>query len=199
MPTPQENPTRCDWCGEDPLYQAYHDHEWGVPLYDRQQLFEFLILEGAQAGLAWITVLRKREAYREAFDDFVPEKVARYSEARQHQLLQNPGIIRNRLKVASVVRNAKALLAMEKTGEDFVEFLWQFTGGEPKQNAWKRLKDVPASTAESDAMSKALKQRGFNFVGSTICYAFMQATGMVNDHQTDCHRYRACAKLARKV
>lgn len=199
MPTPQENPTRCYWCGEDPLYQAYHDHEWGVPLYDRQQLFEFLILEGAQAGLAWITVLRKREAYREAFDDFVPEKVARYSEAPQHQLLQNPGIIRNRLKVASAVRNAKALLAMEKTGEDFVEFLWQFTGGEPKQNAWKRLKDVPASTAESDAMSKALKQRGFNFVGSTICYAFMQATGMVNDHQTDCHRYRACAKLARKV
>ncbi len=195
MPTPK-TPIRCDWCSDDPLYQAYHDQEWGVPLYDRQRLFEFLILEGAQAGLAWITVLRKRAAYREAFDDFVPEKVARYSEARQNKLLQNPGIIRNRLKVASAVRNAKALLAMEKAGEDFVDFLWQFTGGQPRQNAWKRLSDVPTSTPESDAMSKALKQRGFNFVGSTICYAFMQATGMVNDHQTDCHRYRPCARLA---
>ena len=185
---------RCDWCGEDPLYQAYHDYEWGVPLYDRQKLFEFLVLEGAQAGLSWITVLRKRDSYREAFDDFVPEKVARYSEARQQKLLQNPGIIRNRLKVASAVRNAKALLTMEKAGENFVEFLWQFTDGQPRQNAWQRLKDVPTATPESDAMSKALKQRGFNFVGSTICYAFMQATGMVNDHQTDCHRYKVCAR-----
>lgn len=184
--------SRCDWCGADPLYQAYHDHEWGVPLYDRRQLFEFLILEGAQAGLSWITVLRKRDNYRIAFDQFVPEKVARYSEARQAKLLQNPGIIRNRLKVASAVRNARALLAMEAAGEDFVEFLWQFVGGEPRQNQWPDMQAIPTSTPESDAMSKALKQRGFNFVGTTICYAFMQATGMVNDHLTSCFRHREC-------
>ncbi|MGD8175792.1 DNA-3-methyladenine glycosylase I [Marinimicrobium sp. ARAG 43.8] len=192
------SPKRCAWCGDDPLYQAYHDNEWGVPLYDRNRLFEFLILEGAQAGLSWITVLRKREAYREAFDGFIPEKVARYTEARQQKLLQNPGIIRNRLKVASAVRNAKALLAMEKAGDDFSEFLWQFTRGAPRQNRWRQLSDIPASTAESDAMSKALKQRGFNFVGSTICYAFMQATGMVNDHVVDCFRYKECGQKINK-
>lgn len=187
---------RCDWCGTDPLYQAYHDSEWGVPLYDRQQLFEFLILEGAQAGLSWITVLRKRESYRQAFDQFEPEKVARYSEARQTELLQNPGIIRNKLKVASAVRNARALLALEAEGEDFVEFLWQFAGGKPRQNSWPDMRAIPTSTPESDAMSKALKQRGFNFVGTTICYAFMQATGMVNDHLTHCYRNSECRKRA---
>ncbi len=189
---------RCPWCGDDPLYQAYHDQEWGLPQYDKHVLFEFLILEGAQAGLAWITVLRKREHYRAAYDNFDPVKMARYSEAKKARLLQNPGIIRNRLKVDSAVRNARAYLAMEKAGEDFSEFLWGFVGGRPIQNRWQTMKQMPTATAESDAMSKALKQRGFNFVGSTICYAFMQATGMVNDHLVACHRYRACRQLARR-
>lgn len=184
--------TRCDWCGEDPLYQSYHDREWGLPLYDKQKLFEFLLLEGAQAGLAWITVLRKREAYRQAFDQFDPEKIARYSPARLEKLRQNADIIRNRLKIDSAVRNARAYLAMEQSGQDFSDFLWQFVGGEPIQNTWSKLSDVPASTPESEAMSRALKKLGFNFVGPTICYAFMQATGMVNDHLTTCFRHREC-------
>lgn len=186
---------RCDWCGADPLYQDYHDCEWGVPLRDRQRLFEFLVLEGAQAGLAWITVLRKRDHYRKVFDQFAPEKVAAYTEADQARLLQDPGIIRNRLKVASAVRNARALLQMEAKGEDFVDFLWQFVDGEPRQNEWSSMKVIPTSTPESDAMSRALKQRGFNFVGTTICYAFMQATGMVNDHLTGCYRHAECRQL----
>lgn len=184
---------RCPWAGTDPLYRDYHDREWGVPLYDNQTLFEFLILEGAQAGLAWITVLRKRPAYRQAFDQFDPYKIAGYSAARKTKLLQNPGLIRNRLKIDSAVRNAQAYVAMAQSGEDFSEFLWSFVGGRPKINRWRRLADVPASTAESEAMSRALKKRGFNFVGPTICYAFMQATGMVNDHLVNCYRHRQCA------
>lgn len=193
-----KNKCRCSWCGDDPLYQEYHDSEWGVPLYDERQLFELLILEGAQAGLSWITVLRKRENYRLAFDNFDPHKIARYSDTKKARLLLNEGIIRNRLKIDSVVRNAQAYLAMKKAGEDFSEFLWSFVGGKPKQNAWQKLSDAASSTPESDAMSKALKQKGFNFVGSTICYAFMQASGMVNDHVIDCYRHKECAKLGKR-
>lgn len=188
---------RCSWCGSDPLYMDYHDSEWGVPLLDEQQLFELLILEGAQAGLSWITVLRKRENYRLAFDGFNPQKIARYSEAKKAKLLLNEGIIRNRLKIDSAIKNAKAFLAMKAAGENFSEFLWSFVGGAPKQNRWKHLSEAATSTPESDAMSKALKQKGFNFVGSTICYAFMQASGMVNDHVTDCYRHKECAKLGK--
>ena len=184
--------TRCTWCGTDPLYRDYHDNGWGTPVYDNQKLFEFLLLEGAQAGLSWITVLRKRENYRKAFDNFNPDKIARYSDAKKAKLLLNEGIIRNRLKIDSAIKNAQAYLAMQKNGEDFSEFLWSFVGGKPIQNNWKSLSQVPAFTAESDAMCKALKQRGFNFVGSTICYAFMQATGMVNDHTIDCYRHTLC-------
>lgn len=183
---------RCPWCGTDPLYMEYHDKEWGTPLYDNQKLFEFLILEGAQAGLSWITVLRKRENYRKAFDNFDPVKIARYSDAKIEKLMQNEGIIRNRLKIESAIKNAKAYLAMQKNGEDFSEFLWSFVGGKPKQNKLKHMGEALAFTPESDAMSKALKKRGFNFVGSTICYALMQATGMVNDHMTNCYRYKDC-------
>lgn len=196
MTTTDTSDCRCPWCGDDPLYVAYHDTEWGVPLYDKRKLFEFLLLEGAQAGLSWITVLRKRENYRAAFDNFAPEKIARYTPAKVEKLLQNEGIIRNRLKVESAIRNAKAYLAMEQAGEDFSEFLWSFVGGKPVQNQLRSMKDAEASTAASDAMSKALKKKGFNFVGSTICYAFMQATGMVNDHLQSCFRYNACAALA---
>ncbi|MET0356522.1 MAG: DNA-3-methyladenine glycosylase I [Cellvibrio sp.] len=185
----KKEPPRCPWCGDDPLYTEYHDNEWGTPLYDNQKLFEFLILEGAQAGLSWITVLRKRENYRKAFDNFNPEKIARYTETKKAKLLLNEGIIRNRLKIDSAVKNAQAYLAMKKNGEDFSEFLWSFVGGKTIANKHKSTSTVPASTPESDAMSKALKQKGFNFVGTTICYAFMQATGMVNDHIQTCHKY----------
>lgn len=181
---------RCTWAGSDPLYLAYHDEEWGVPSYDDRHLFEMLILEGAQAGLSWITILKKRENYRAAFAGFDPEKIARYGPRKLESLLKNPGIVRNRLKVEAAVKNARACLEIiEETG-NLHGFLWQFTGGEPLVNRWKSLKEIPAKTAESDAMSKALKKRGFSFVGSTICYAFMQAVGMVNDHTTDCFRYR---------
>ena len=163
-----------------------------MPVYDDQKMFELLMLEGAQAGLSWITVLRKREAYRKAFDNFDPVRIARYSEAKKAKLLLNPGIIRNRLKIESVVRNARAYLDLQEQGESFSDFLWQFVGGKPKQNRRRTLADIPASTPESDAMSKALKKRGFNFVGTTICYAHMQATGMVNDHLISCHRYKDC-------
>lgn len=185
----KKEPSRCPWCGYDPLYTEYHDNEWGTPLHDNQKLFEFLILEGAQAGLSWITVLRKRENYRKAFDNFNPEKIARYTETEKAKLLLNEGIIRNRLKIDSAVKNAQAYLAMKKNGEDFSEFLWSFVGGKTIANKHKSTSTVPASTPESDAMSKALKQKGFNFVGTTICYAFMQATGMVNDHIQTCHKY----------
>ncbi len=180
---------RCSWAGEDPLYVAYHDEEWGVPVHDDRTLFEFLILEGAQAGLSWITILRKRENYRQAFDDFDPARIARYREARIEKLLGNAGIVRNRLKVGSAVTNAKAFLAVADECGSFDRFIWQFVGGQPKVNAWKKMSEVPASTPQSDAMSKELKRRGFKFVGSTICYAYMQAVGMVNDHTIDCFRY----------
>jgi DNA-3-methyladenine glycosylase I len=195
----QDNKCRCGWCTSDLLYRDYHDNEWGMPLYDEQQLFEFLLLEGAQAGLSWITVLRKRENYRAAFDNFNPAKIARYSAAKKIKLLSNPGIIRNRLKIESAVKNAQAFCAMQKSGENFATFLWAFVGGKPQQNKWRSLHEIPAFTPASNAMSKALKQKGFNFVGSTICYAFMQATGMVNDHILGCYRQQECAALAHKT
>ena len=168
---------------------AYHDQEWGVPLHDDRALFEFLILEGAQAGLSWDTILRKRGNYRAAFDGFDAQKIAKYNARKARQLLQNEGIIRNKLKVASATRNAKALLAVQKEFGSFDRYIWQFIGRKPRLNAWRLGAKLPASTPESDAMSKDLKKRGFNFVGSTICYAFMQATGMVNDHAVECFRY----------
>ena len=181
--------SRCPWCGDDPLYVRYHDEEWGVPVYDDRLLFAKLILDGAQAGLSWITILRKRENYWAAFDQFDPEKIARYDEAKIGELLQNPGIVRNRLKVQSAVKNAQGYLAiMEKEGS-FSRFLWQFVDGEPIQNRWQTMAEVPAQTAVSQALSKALKQHGFSFVGPTIVYAFMQAVGMVNDHLVSCFRY----------
>jgi DNA-3-methyladenine glycosylase I len=181
--------TRCGWA-RDELMVAYHDTEWGVPLHDDRALFEFLILEGAQAGLSWSTILRKRPNYRAAFDRFEPRKVARYDQRKIAALLENPGIVRNRLKVASTVKNAKAFLAVQKEFGTFDRYIWQFVGGGPVQNRWRQIGDVPARTEQSDAMSKDLAKRGFGFVGSTICYAFMQATGMVNDHAVACFRYR---------
>lgn len=186
---------RCPWCGDDPLYQDYHDNVWGVPVHDDQTLFEFLTLEGAQAGLSWITVLRKRENYRAAFDGFDPAKVARYSEKRQEKLLQNPGIIRNRLKVSSTVTNAQAFLAVQAEYGTFNDYIWAFVEGQPIVNRFKTMADVPASTPLAETISKDLKKRGFRFVGPTIVYAHMQATGMVNDHLLGCHRHKACAKL----
>jgi len=183
-------PRRCSWAGDDALYRAYHDSEWGVPLHDDRALFEFLILEGAQAGLSWITILRKRENYRAAFDDFDAARIARYDANQIESLLQNPGIVRNRLKVQSAVVNAQKFLEVQREFGSFDAFVWRFVDGRPKQNMWRSLAEVPASTAESDAMSRELKRRGFKFVGSTICYAFMQATGMVNDHITDCYRHK---------
>ena len=181
---------RCAWAGNDPLYRAYHDGEWGVPLHDERALFEFLILEGAQAGLSWITILKKRDHYRAAFDHFNPQRIARYGEDKIKSLLNDPGIVRNRLKVEAAVNNAQKFLEIQKEFGSFDAFIWQFIGGATRQNRWRRQADVPASTPESDAMSKELKQRGFKFVGSTICYALMQATGMVNDHVTDCFRHK---------
>jgi DNA-3-methyladenine glycosylase I len=182
---------RCDWAGNDPRMLAYHDEEWGVPLHDDRGLFEFLVLEGAQAGLSWKTILDKREGYRCAFARFDPARVARFDRRRIETLLENPAIVRNRLKVESTVSNAKALRLVQKEFGSFDRFVWTFVGGAPKINRWRTQRDVPASTAESDAMSKALKERGFRFVGTTICYAFMQATGMVNDHIVGCYRHKA--------
>jgi len=181
---------RCEWCSEDPLYQDYHDKEWGVPVYDDSTLFEFLLLEGAQAGLSWITILRKRETYRKAFDNFDANKIARYTSKKHEKLLQNPGIVRNKLKVVGFTKNAKAYLQIIKEHGSFSDFIWQFTDGKIIQNKWRTLADIPSKTPESEAMSKALKKAGFTFVGPTICYAFMQATGMVNDHVTSCFRYK---------
>ncbi len=180
--------TRCPWAVGD-NYVRYHDEEWGVPVHEDRLLFEFLILEGAQAGLSWITILNKRDNYREAFDGFEAEKVAKYGKREQQKLLQNAGIVRNRLKIDSAVGNAKAFLEVQEELGSFDAYLWSFVGGKTIQNARQSLKEVPARTAESDAMSKDLKRRGFRFVGSTICYAFMQATGMVNDHLVDCFRH----------
>ncbi|MCL4693699.1 MAG: DNA-3-methyladenine glycosylase I [Candidatus Hydrogenedentes bacterium] len=189
---------RCEWARGE-LDIAYHDEEWGVPVHDDRTLFEFLILEGAQAGLSWSTILKKREGYRVLFDNFDAKKVARYDARRIAKLLDDPRIVRNRLKVESTVDNAKAFLAVQKEFGSFDAYIWQFTGGKPIVNRWKSLKEIPARTVESDAMSKDLKKRGFRFVGSTICYAFMQATGMVNDHTIDCFRYREVTKrLARR-
>lgn len=181
--------SRCAWCGTDPLYVAYHDTEWGVPLHDDRALFEFLLLEGAQAGLSWITILRKRDSYRLVFDDFDPERVAAYDERKLASLLANPGIVRNRLKIASAVTNARAWLDLREEFGSVDDWLWKFVDGQPRQNRWRSMSQVPASTSESDALSKALAKRGFKFVGSTICYAFMQAVGMVNDHTTNCFRH----------
>lgn len=181
---------RCEWCGEDPLYQQYHDEEWGVPLYDDKKLFELLILEGAQAGLSWITVLRKREYYISVFDGFDPEKVALYDAQKIEALMQDSGIIRNRLKIESTISNAQAYLQIKETGISFSDYLWQFTEGEAIQNRFNSLSEIPAETDISQQMSKQLKKDGFRFVGPTICYALMQATGMVNDHILGCYRYK---------
>ena len=192
-----ENVTRCPWAKSD-LLLAYHDHEWGVPVHDDRLLFEFLILEGAQAGLSWETILKKRENYREAFDQFDPALVAKYGQKKRQSLLSNPGIVRNKLKIEAAIQNAKAFLAVQKEFGTFDKYIWSFVGQEPKQNARKSMKEVPAKTPESDAMSKDLKRRGFKFVGSTICYAFMQAVGMVNDHLVGCFRHGELSKVAGK-
>jgi DNA-3-methyladenine glycosylase I len=186
----KDSKPRCTWPTDD-LYIAYHDTEWGVPVHDDRVIFEFLILEGAQAGLSWHTILKKRENYRKAFDHFDPQKVAHYSAAKIARLLADPGIVRNRLKIASTVANAKAFLAVQEEFGTFDKYIWRFVNGRPIVNHFSSMKQVPARTAESDALSKDLKQRGFNFVGSTICYAHMQATGMVNDHLVSCFRHRA--------
>jgi DNA-3-methyladenine glycosylase I len=190
---------RCRWAeGVNELYLRYHDTEWGVPVHDDQKQFEFLILEGAQAGLSWSTVLNKREAYRKAFAGFNPAKVARFDKRKVESLLENPGIIRNRLKVSSAVTNAKAFLAVQEEFGSFDDYIWQFVGGRPIQNRRKTMKDIPATSPESDALSKDLKKRGFKFVGSTIVYAHMQAVGMVNDHVVSCFRYRECRALSQE-
>lgn len=185
---PRPEPKRCAWANGD-LYVAYHDREWGVPVHDDRLLFEFLILEGAQAGLSWITILKKRENYRRAFDNFDAARIARYNARKIQKLLNDPGIVRNRLKIHSAIQNAKAFLAVRKEFGSFDKYIWGFIGGEPVRNRWKSLKEIPARTPVSDALSDDLIKRGFKFVGSTICYAFMQAVGMVNDHTTDCYRY----------
>lgn len=189
------SPKRCAWCGNDTLYQQYHDEEWGVPVHDDHRLFEMLVLDGAQAGLSWLTILRKRENYRQAFDRFDPELIARYDERRIVQLLADPGIVRNRLKIEAAIKNARAYLALRERHDAFGPFLWRYVDGKPKQNAWRSLAEVPARTAEAEAMSRDLKRLGFAFVGPTICYAFMQAAGMVNDHTTDCFRHRELREL----
>lgn len=178
--------TRCAWVNSEPLYMAYHDHEWGVPIYDDRLLFEFLILEGMQAGLSWLTVLKKRENFRRCFDNFEAERIALYDQEKCSQLMAEPGIIRHRLKIQAAITNAQAFLKVKQEYGDFSSYIWQFVGGKPINNQWENIGQVPAQTLISDAMSKDLKKRGFKFVGSTICYAFMQATGMVNDHTANC-------------
>lgn len=191
--------TRCSWAGAtDPLMIAYHDGEWGVPNHDDRHFFEMLTLEGAQAGLNWRTILYKRDGYRRAFDNFDARKVARYDARKVRSLLADPGIVRNRLKVASTVDNARAFLAVQKEFGSFDAYIWSFVGGKPIVNSWQKLSQIPAQTTVSDAMSKDLKKRGFRFVGSTICYAFMQATGLVNDHAVDCFRYRTAGRARPK-
>ncbi|MCB0744855.1 MAG: DNA-3-methyladenine glycosylase I [Ignavibacteriae bacterium] len=185
-----ENIKKCDWCLGKPLYEKYHDEEWGVPAHDDRHLFEMINLEGAQAGLSWITILKKRENYKKLFDNFDAYKISKYSENKIEMLLQNPGIVRNKLKVNSVVTNAKAFLKIQKEFGTFDKYIWQFVGGKPIKNRFKTLSNLPTKTEISDAMSKDLKKRGFKFVGSTICYAFMQATGMVNDHTSECFRFK---------
>jgi len=189
--------SRCDWAGDDPLYVAYHDREWGVPVHDDRLLFEFLVLEGAQAGLSWLTILKKRENFRRAFAGFEPRKVARFDRRKVARLLEDAGIIRNRLKIESAITNARAFLKVQREFGSFDDYQWAFVGGQPRRNRWRRLEEVPAHTPESDALSRDLRQRGFRFVGSTICYAHMQAVGMVNDHLTSCFRYRAIPPAGR--
>ncbi len=189
---------RCKWCGSDPLYIAYHDDEWGIPVYDDRHLFEMLILEGAQAGLSWLIILKKRENYRKAFHAFDYEKIATYSQRNIKRLLANSGIVRNRLKIESVIRNARGVLGIREEFGTLDSFLWRYVDGIPRQNAWKSMAQLPSRTEQSDMMSKDLKRRGFNFVGPTICYAFMQTVGMVNDHTTECFRYKEIGELARQ-
>lgn len=188
---PLKEINRCPWSTNDPLYIRYHDEEWGVPLHDDRRLFEAIVLDGAQAGLSWLTILRKRENYRQAFDFFDPVKVAAYGEKEVQALLENPGIVRNRLKIASAIENAKRVLEIQAKYGSLDTFMWRFVDGQTRHNTWKAIGEIPASTPTSDAMSKALKEHGFRFVGSTICYALMQAVGMVNDHVVDCFRYSA--------
>ena len=190
--------TRCSWCGDDPLYVAYHDEDWGVPVFDDHTLFEFLILEGAQAGLSWSTILKKREGYRAAFDGFDPAIVARYDERKTSDLLADAGIVRNRLKVASAVSNAQAFLSVQEEYDSFSNYIWAFVDGAPIQNQWRNLAEIPAKTPLAETISKDLKKRGFRFVGPTIVYAHMQATGMVNDHVVGCFRYPEIMAMSRK-
>jgi DNA-3-methyladenine glycosylase I len=185
---------RCDWANRSELEQSYHDHEWGVEIHDERTLFEFLVLEGAQAGLSWSTILRKREGYRRAFDNFDARIISKYSENTVSRLLTNSEIIRNRLKIDATIINARAFLQVQKEFGSFDRYIWQFVNGNPIQNSWRKMTDIPSSTPESDAMRKDLKKRGFKFIGPTICYAFMQAVGMVNDHVVDCFRYKELKK-----
>ena len=188
--------TRCEWCGESPIYKAYHDEEWGTPVKDDRLLFEFLVLEGAQAGLSWLTILNKRENYRKAFDNFDCQRVARYSEVDVARLLNDAGIVRNKLKIGAAIKNARGVIDIQEQFGSLSTYLWAYVDDVPIQNSWKRLADIPPHTTMSDALSKDLKKRGFSFVGSTICYAFMQAVGMVNDHTTDCFRHQEIKALS---
>ena len=190
--------TRCEWCGRDSLYISYHDTEWGVPLRDDGRLFEMLVLEGAQAGLSWLTILRKREAYRRAFQGFQIAQVAAFTETDVRRLLADTGIVRNRLKIEAAIRSARGVLSIQQEFGSFDSFIWHYVAGIPRQNAWKSLAEIPAQTEISDRMSRDLKKRGFNFVGPTVCYAFMQTVGLVNDHTVDCFRYAPVAQLARR-
>jgi DNA-3-methyladenine glycosylase I len=193
QPSPADQSlVRCAWVGNDPLSVEYHDREWGVPVHDDRKLFEFLILEGMQAGLSWMTILRKRDNFRAAYDDFDPVKIAQYDQGKFEELMSNPGIIRNRRKIEAAAQNARSFLAVQAEFGSFDAYIWQFVGGKPKVNTWKTMAEIPAQTEESIILSKDLKKRGFNFVGPTIVYAHMQATGMVNDHTTDCYRYLEC-------
>jgi DNA-3-methyladenine glycosylase I len=185
---------RCPWCGNDALYQDYHDHVWGRPRYDSQDLFAKLCLDGQQAGLSWLTILKKEQSYYAAYDGFQPEKIIKYDQTKVDSLLQNPGVVRNKLKVQSIIRNAKGYIEIEKEHVSFAEFIWSFVEGKSIQHSCENMSEVPASSVESEAMSKALKQYGFNFVGPTICYAFMQAVGMVNDHLTNCPQWKECGR-----
>lgn len=189
MPDIESKKSRCPWCGDDPLYQRYHDEVWGKPQWKSRDLFAMLCLEGQQAGLSWITILRKEQTYYEAYDGFDPEKIICYREEKIAELLNNPGVVRNKLKVNSIIKNAHGYLEIERSDVPFSEFIWSFVDGKPKINRWTNMSEVPVSSPESEAMSKALKKRGFSFVGPTICYAFMQAVGMVNDHLLDCPRW----------
>ena len=191
--------TRCTWCSDDPVYVSYHDEEWGVPVHDDRLLFEFLVLEGAQAGLSWLTILKKRENYRKAFDHFDIARVARYGQADVDRLLHDSGIVRNRLKIEAAIKNAKGVLTIQKEFGTFDDYVWGYVQGVPLQNCWKQMRDIPTKTAVSDQMSRDLKKRGFNFVGTTICYSFMQAVGLVNDHSEDCFRHRELAGAGGKA